>query len=202
LVALAEGFAKKRSDDTLDAVLAAPDRAELIGWLRTRRLMHVEKGFALVHAGLLPQWGLTRARELADEVALALTLPGYRDFLAHLYGSQPERWDDALAGWDRLRVIVNAMTRMRFCTSAGKMEFHRKGLVPPRGFRAWFDLRPADEAAVFVCGHWSALGLRNDERLVALDTGCVWGGTLSAVRLEDRAVFQVSSRTKGQGGET
>jgi bis(5'-nucleosyl)-tetraphosphatase (symmetrical) len=195
LVCHAEGFWQRRADDTLDEVLAAPDGAELVAWLRARPMMHLEGRYAMVHAGLLPQWTLARARELAREVEAALRGPGYREFLANMYGSKPDRWDDALAGNDRLRVIVNAMTRMRFCTAEGVMELREKGKAPPPGFSAWFDARATRDEAAIVCGHWSTLGLKLTERLIALDSGCVWGGALSAVRLEDRALFQVPCRS-------
>jgi bis(5'-nucleosyl)-tetraphosphatase (symmetrical) len=191
LVCLHEGFAKRRADDTFDELLAAPDARELIDWLRTRSLMHVEAGYAMVHAGLLPQWTIEKAALLAREVEAALRAPSYREFLANMYGSKPERWDDSLEGWDRLRVIVNAMTRMRFCARDGAMDFHAKGTDAPAGYLPWFETRPRDERAAIVCGHWSALGLKLTERLLALDTGCVWGGTLAALRLEDRALIQL-----------
>jgi bis(5'-nucleosyl)-tetraphosphatase (symmetrical) len=195
LVALAEGFGKRRADDTLDDVLAAPDRDELVAWLRHRPMLHAEGGYVVVHAGLLPQWTVAQARELAGEVEAALRGPRYRSFLAELYGSRPAYWDDALLGADRLRVVVNAMTRMRFVAADGAMEFHAKGAPAsaPRGCRPWFDApgrRSVD--ATLVTGHWSALGLRVAPNLLALDTGCVWGGQLSAVRLPDRQVFQVA----------
>jgi bis(5'-nucleosyl)-tetraphosphatase (symmetrical) len=113
-----EGFERPRKDETFRDVLAAPDATPLAAWLRTRPMMHVEGGYAMVHAGLLPQWSIEKASLLAKEVEAALAAPGYREFLANLYGSRPDEWSDALAGWDRLRVIVNAMTRMRFCTAA------------------------------------------------------------------------------------
>ena len=194
LVCHAEGFWQRRADDTLDEVLAAPDGAELVAWLRSRPLMHLEGRYAMVHAGLLPQWTLERARQLAREVEAALQGPRYREFLADMYGSRPERWDDALAGHDRLRVIVNAMTRLRFCTAEGVMGFRETGKAPPPGFSAWFDARAARDEPAIVCGHWSTLGLKLTERLIALDSGCVWGGALSALRLEDRALFQVPCR--------
>jgi bis(5'-nucleosyl)-tetraphosphatase (symmetrical) len=194
LLCLAEGFARRRADDTLDAVLAAPDRAVLLDWLRARSMIHAEGEYILVHAGLLPQWGLPKALELASEVERALRGPGYAGFLSRLYGSEPAAWDDALAGPDRTRVIVNAMTRMRFCTESGVMDFCAKGGIDaaPAGYRAWFEVPGRKSAGnTVVCGHWSALGLRIAPRLMALDTGCVWGGALSAVRLDDRRVFQV-----------
>lgn len=190
LLAVAEGLARKRSDDTLDEVLAAPDRDELLAWLRARRLMHVEADWAMVHAALLPEWTVPRAQALAGEVEHALQGPGCREFLAHMYGSTPATWNDTLAGWERLRVIVNAMTRVRFMSSAGHMELKDKGAAPPPGFAAWYDARPQRDEPALVCGHWSTLGLKLDHRVAMLDTGCVWGGALTALRLEDRWLVQ------------
>ena len=194
LVMQAEGFSKKHRDDTLDAILAAPDREELLAWLRCRPMMHVEDGHALVHAGLLPQWTVARARQLASEVEAALRAQNYREFLANIWGSEPPSWRDDLAGWPRLRVIVNAMTRMRFCSVEGVMEFKTKGELAdaPAGYLPWFAVpgrRSADH--VLVTGHWSALGLRVEPGLLALDSGCLWGRHLTAVRLPDREVFQI-----------
>jgi bis(5'-nucleosyl)-tetraphosphatase (symmetrical) len=155
--------------------------------------MHVEAGHAMVHAGLLPQWSIGKALELAHEVEAALRGPRYREFLSGLYGGEPRAWHEELEGWDRLRVIVNAMARMRFCTPKGEMDVAAKGKQPPRGYRAWFELRPAGEAPI-VCGHRSALGLKLSERLIALDTGCVWGGSLTALRLDDRKLFHLPCR--------
>lgn len=193
LVAQHEGAEKAKKDDTLDAVLRAPDRRELVDWLRTRQLMHVAGDYAMVHAGLVPQWTVEQALALAHEVQAALAAPDYRGFLEHMYGGRPDRWRDDLKGFDRLRVIVNAMTRLRFCRADGKMEFDAKGTEPPRGYRPWFEFRPGEERTL-LCGHWSALGLKLTARLAALDSGCVWGGKLSALRLEDRAFYQVACR--------
>jgi len=196
-----EGLERKRKDDTFGNVLAAPDVRELMDWMRGWPLMHVDGNWAMVHAGLVPQWSIDKSRALAHEVEQALRGENYRDFIAHMYGSEPVRWDEALAGWDRLRVIVNAMTRMRFCKPDGTMEFHSKGAVPPAGYRAWYELRPSEPQAIAV-GHWSTLGLKLTERLAALDTGCVWGGALSALRLEDRWLVQVPSPGyQSAGGE-
>jgi bis(5'-nucleosyl)-tetraphosphatase (symmetrical) len=200
LVCLAEGVAKRRSDDTLDEILAAPDAGELLHWLRHRPLLHVAQGFAMVHAGLLPQWSIPEARALAREVEEALRGLRYRDFLENLYGSEPRRWRGDLTGWDRLRVVVNAMTRLRYCTGDGEMDLAAKGNRAPPGHRPWFDLRPSGEGPI-ICGHWSALGLKLTETLIALDTGCVWGGSLSALRLEDRRLFQVPCRGYRRPGE-
>ncbi len=194
LVCHAEGFWKARADDTLGEVMAAPDAAELVGWLRTRPMMHAEGRYAMVHAGLLPQWTLERSLALAREVEQALRGPGYRDFLADLHGSRPERWEDSLQGFDRLRVIVNAMTRMRFCKPDGTMELKATGRSPPPGFASWFEARPRRAEPAIVCGHWSSLGLALTERFALLDSGCVWGGALTALRLEDRWLVQVPCR--------
>ena len=193
LVCMAEGIQPRRPRDTLDDVLAAPDREELVRWLRHRPLFHAEGRHALVHAGLLPQWTVARARELAHEVEEALRGPGYRAFLERLYGDRPDAWSDDLEGIDRLRVIVNSMTRLRVCDSRGAMVLRFTGEPGEanEGWTPWFDTpgrRSADHA--IVCGHWSALGLEIRPDLLSLDSGCVWGRCLTAVRLEDRRVFQ------------
>lgn len=196
LVMQAEGYGKPGKEDTLDAVLAAPDRDELMAWLRAQPLFHVEGDWAMVHAGLLPSWTLAQAQALSDEAAAALMTSDYRDFLANMWGSEPAAWRDDLTGWDRLRVVVNAMTRMRYVTPAGAMEFRAAGnKAPPDkgppGCVPWF-AAPGRASAnhLIVCGHWSALGFREEPGLLALDTGCLWGGSLTAVRLEDRRVFR------------
>ena len=202
LITQYEGFERPRKDDTLDDIQGAPDAKALVDWLREQPLMYVEGEYAMVHAGLLPQWSIAKARGVAQEVETALAGKDYRAFLSKLYGSKPERWSDDLEGWDRLRVIVNAMTRMRFCSPEGRMEFRAKGSEPPPGYRPWFELRPRSERETLVCGHWSQLGLKLGERLAALDSGCVWGGALSALRLEDRKLFQVPCRGyQAPGGE-
>ena len=197
LLAVAEGFAKLKRDDTLEDVLTAPDREVLLEWLRQQPLMHYEAGYAMVHAGLLPSWSVTRALELAAEVEAALRASNYRSFLARMYGNQPGRWDEDLTGYDRLRVIVNAMTRMRVCTMDGTMEFAHKGKPGgmPKGYLPWFAVpnrRSLDTTVIF--GHWSALGLVLEPNVVGLDTGCVWGRQLTALRLEDRQLFQVGCK--------
>jgi len=197
LLMVAEGGARFRArDDTLQAILDAPDRDELLGWLRRQPLCHVEGEYCMVHAGLLPQWTAARARELAREVEDALQGAQFAEFMQQLWGSEPAAWSDDLTGWARLRVIVNAMTRMRFCTAEGVMEFKTKGETAqaPAGYLPWFDApqrRSAD--SIMVVGHWSALGLKLTPNLLALDSGCLWGGQLSALRLEDRRLFQVDS---------
>jgi bis(5'-nucleosyl)-tetraphosphatase (symmetrical) len=198
LITQHERVERPRKDDTIQDVLDARDRGELVDWLRTRSIMHVEGDYAMVHAGLLPQWSIPKALKLAREVEEALRGRGYREFLENMYGSKPHEWSDDLEGWDRLRVIVNAMTRMRFCTPEGKMDFKAKGTEPPSGYRPWFDLR--SDKQTIVCGHWSTLGLKITQRVAALDTGCVWGGRLTATRLGDRKVYAVPCRGYQEAG--
>ncbi|MCX7169345.1 MAG: symmetrical bis(5'-nucleosyl)-tetraphosphatase [Proteobacteria bacterium] len=197
LLMLAEDGARQRDDDTLEEVLAAPDRDEMLAWLRHQPLMHVANGFAMVHAGLLPQWSIPQAQALAGEVEAALRASNYRNFLEHMRGSEPKTWQDDLTGWPRLRVIVNAMTRLRFCSIDGEMEFRSKGKAnnAPPGYLPWFEI-PRRQSSDYrlITGHWSALGLQLSPALLALDSGCFWGGQLSAVRLEDQAVFQVDCK--------
>jgi len=200
LITQFEGFERRRKDDTFQDVLEARDARELVDWLRGRPMMHVEGDHAMVHAGLLPQWTVRKALSLGTEVENALTRKNYRDFLANMYGSKPDRWSDSLQGWDRLRVIVNVMTRMRFCTPGGKMEFRAKVTQPPLGYVPWFEGRKGKPLIVF--GHWSTLGLKLTGRLAGLDSGCVWGGSLTALRLEDRKLFQVAcAGYQAAGGE-
>jgi len=190
LVAQHEGCERARKDDTFGDVLDAHDRQELVAWLRRRPMMHVEGGYAMVHAGLLPQWSIDKALELGREVEQALAGPRYGEFLNNMYGSTPAQWHEALSGWDRLRVIVNAMTRMRFCDPQGRMDLHGKGTQPRNGYLRWYETRPQDERTI-VFGHWSQLGRVLQDRILGLDSGCVWGGALSALRLEDRALYEV-----------
>lgn len=193
LIMRAEGHSRAHDDDTLDAVLAASDRNELLQWLRTRPLFHREDEYVMVHAGLLPQWSVAQSEDLAAEVAEALMSRNYEEFLANMWGSEPDHWRNELRGWERLRVIVNAMTRMRFCTPEGRMDLRVKGPPgdAPQGFMPWFAVPSrASRTHTVVCGHWSALGLYMERKLLALDSGCFWGGMLTAVRLEDRKVFQ------------
>ena len=203
LLMVAYGTARSRGkDDTIQAILDAPDREVLLAWLRTRPLMHVENGFAMVHAGLLPGWTVTQARALAREVEGALAGPYHAELLNNMWGSEPSAWSDKLRDYERMRVIVNAMTRMRFCTPEGVMDFKVKGEVTkaPKGYLPWFEApgrKSADTTVVF--GHWSALGLLVEPKLLALDSGCLWGRELTAVRLEDRAVFQVECPGLRQG---
>jgi len=207
LLMLAEGFGKRGKDDTLADVLDAPDREELLDWLRSRPLMHLEtvggRECALVHAGLLPGWTAVQARALAREVEARLVADDWRTFMANLWGSEPAAWSDDLDGWGRYRVIVNAMTRMRFVSAGGTMEFKTKGELvnAPPGFHPWFAVpgRQSRDTTI-LCGHWSALGLVVAPDLIALDSGCLWGRQLSAVRMPSRQVVQVDCGCFGGQG--
>ncbi len=195
LLAVAGGATTPKDSDTLRDVLQAPDRDELLLWLRRRPLIHVEGHYLMVHAGLLPPWTAERALSLAHEVETALRGRNWRSFFGAMYGNRPDYWDDSLKGADRLRVIVNAMTRLRVATPEGTMDLSYSGNLEhiPEGLLPWFDLPDRmTEGITVVCGHWAALGLRLRDDLIAIDTGCLWGGRLSAVRLEDRKVFQVA----------
>ena len=195
LLAVAEGVAKLHRSDTLDEVLNAPDRDELLDWLRHQRLLYAEDGYVLVHAGLLPQWSVAQAADLAREVEAKLRGKDYVEFLERMYGNIPHTWDDELTGYKRLRVIVNAFTRMRVVSVGGEMDFHFKGELHniPEGYLPWYEVpeRQSRDATV-IFGHWSALGLMVKENAIALDTGCLWGGPMTAIRLEDRKLFQVA----------
>ena len=194
LLVIAAGIKKPHRGDTYDELLAAPDREELLHWLRHQKMMHAGEGYAMVHAGLLPQWSVARALSLAQDVEFALQGPDHREFLANMYGNEPVRWRDDLAGYDRLRVIVNAMSRMRLVTPEGSMEFsHKTGLANlPVGYLPWYDAPGrASRGDRVIFGHWAALGLLLREDVVCLDSGCVWGRALSALRLEDRRLYQL-----------
>lgn len=195
LLAVSTGAAELHRSDTLDAILDAPDRDELLHWLRHQRLLHAEGGYVLVHAGLLPGWTVKQAAQLAREVETALRGDDYATFFARMYGNNPHGWDDGLTGYKRLRVITNALTRMRICTPQGDMEFKFKGELPniPAGYLPWFDVPGrASRDATVIFGHWSALGLMLRDDAIALDTGCLWGGPMTAIRLDDRQLFQVA----------
>jgi bis(5'-nucleosyl)-tetraphosphatase (symmetrical) len=194
-LAVAHAFKKAHKSDTLQALLDAPDSDALLTWLRHQPLMISEENHVMVHAGLLPQWTIAQALSYANEVECALQADSYLDFFANMYGNSPNGWLDDLTGFDRLRVITNAMTRMRICTASGEMEFAFKGELQdvPNGYIPWFDV-PARQSsdAIIICGHWSALGLHQRENIIALDTGCLWGGKLTAFCLETKQITQVN----------
>jgi bis(5'-nucleosyl)-tetraphosphatase (symmetrical) len=198
LLAVAYGQAALTKHDTLDEILNAADCAELCAWLRQQPLLHHDAvlGFTMVHAGLPPQWDLAQAKNYAQEVQQALRGDSHREFFAHLYGDQPACWSDTLSGWDRLRLITNYFTRLRFCRPDGALELASKGeaTVSPPGYYPWFKLPDrAHKNLPIVFGHWAALAGKTDEPdCYALDTGCVWGKCLTAMRLEDKKYFSVA----------
>lgn len=196
---VAHELKKAHKSDTLQAIIDAPDCNELLTWLRHQPLMLLDfdahqQSYAIVHAGLLPQWTIKQALTYALEVQAALQASNYRDFLTHMYGNTPNTWQDDLIGMDRLRVITNAMTRMRICQSNGEMEFAFKGELQnvPEGYMPWFDVPDRQSQATKIfCGHWSALGLSQQNNVISLDTGCLWGGQLTAICVETGAITQV-----------
>jgi len=188
LLAIDAGIRKPRGLDTVDKILAAPDRKELIHWLRNRPLALNHGKILAVHAGVLPQWTIDQTIEYAQEVEKALRKKTYKDFLANMYGNTPTKWSNSLKGYERLRVITNALTRLRFCTPTGRMEFiSKEGLkAGPKGYMPWFMVpkRKTQDALVYF-GHWSTLGLLKRSNVICLDTGCVWGGKLSALEIPE-----------------
>ncbi|HQU16573.1 MAG: bis(5'-nucleosyl)-tetraphosphatase (symmetrical) [Chromatiales bacterium 21-64-14] len=192
LLAQAAGLQEKsHRRDTLAPILHAPDRDELLHWLRHRPLLHHDPqlGYTLIHAGLPPQWGLEQAQARASEAETALRGPEYPGLLQHLYGDWPPRWNDELAGWDRLRFIINCLTRLRYCTADGELTLQEKGPpgTQPAPFRPWFSVAGRASAGLrIVFGHWSTLGPVAEPGIYPLDTGCVWGGRLTALRLDGK----------------
>lgn len=186
LLAVSQQIRAPSHSDTLHDILNAPDRDELLDWLRRQPLACIVSGHLVVHAGVLPAWSAEQAVALSKEVEAMLRGERWVDFLRTMYGNEPSRWSDDLQGADRLRCIVNAMTRIRFCSADGQMEFQTKEGpgAPPDGYLPWFEVpgrRTANDTVVF--GHWSTLGLVQRDNLLGLDTGCVWGGKLSALKL-------------------
>ena len=194
---------RRRKRDTFDDVLAAPDRDELLAWLRRRPLIHVEGDWVLVHAGLPPQWTVEDAVQIAAEAAKTLASARANRFFAdHMYGDEPDRWTGTLRGWERLRFVINCCTRLRVCTPEGHVDPDYKGPAgnAPDGLLPWFTVpgrRSASSTVLF--GHWSTVGRVHwpEHRVYGLDTGCVWGRKLTALRLDDRRLFAVESEFHG-----
>lgn len=202
LLAIAFTDTRPRKKDTLDSVLAASDCDELLDWLRRQRLLHHDPtvGYTLVHAGIAPHWDLRQAQDCATEVQAVLSGKHYREFFKHIYGNEPDTWNNKLEGLDRWRYTVNVLTRMRYCYPDGRLALGEKEPPgsQPRGLKPWFELkqrRNRDQKIVF--GHWSTLRLSGVDYTVhnvfPLDTGCIWGGRLTALRLEDKKEFSVPS---------
>lgn len=186
LLAIDAGLRKPKGLDTVDSILLAPDRKELIHWIRNRPMALSNGNVLTVHAGVLPQWDLQQTIECAQEVEKTLRSKSYKDFLANMYGNIPNQWSNKLKGHERLRVITNALTRMRFCTPTGRMEFESKeGLEEgPKGYIPWFTVPTRKTQNVLTYfGHWSTLGLLRQHNVIGLDTGCVWGGKLTALEI-------------------
>ncbi|MEJ6022143.1 symmetrical bis(5'-nucleosyl)-tetraphosphatase [Ramlibacter sp. PS4R-6] len=186
LLAVAHGNRAPHRNDTMDRVLKSPDGGEMLEWLRAQKMAMREHGLLMVHGGVLPQWDAAQVLSLAAEVEAVLRGPELFDFLPQMYGNEPAQWRDTLRGAERLRVVVNALTRLRFCTPEGVMHLKASGGIAdaPAGTVAWFDVpgrRTAGETIAF--GHWSQLGYLRRPDVISLDTGCVWGGCLSALRL-------------------
>jgi len=196
LLAVAHGVRKTHRGDTLDEILDSPEREEWISWLRNRRLAVHEQGWLMVHAGVVPQWDLATTLRLAGEVEQHLRGDDMHDFLHVMYGNEPSRWDESLTGHDRLRFTVNVLTRIRFVTADGALELKSKdgSAATPDGHHPWFEAPGRKTAGVPIAfGHWSTLGLISRPDLLSLDTGCVWGGRLTAARVDGgrRDVIQV-----------
>ncbi len=198
MLASAKGHGQAHKGDTFEEVLDAPDADDLLGWLSQQKLAHHESGWLMVHAGVLPSWDVAQTLALAAEAEQAVQHDD--GFFAHMRGNQPAAWNDKLDGYDRLRAIVNALTRLRFCTPTGTMDFTTKTEVAPVGHVAWYEVETRRTASTpVVFGHWAARGLTLQPNLAGIDTGCVWGRTLTALRLEDRKVFETPCLA-GQSG--
>ena len=186
LLAIACGTQNRRKHDTLDAIFTAHDRDEILGWLISRPLAHYERGDLMVHAGVVPQWTVSTTLQLASEVEMALRTDP-RALFDNMYGDEPRRWSDTLTGMERLRFAINVLTRLRVCTNDGEVDLKVKG-KPPKGrshLLPWFDVESRWTSSVrIVFGHWSALGLTIRRDVVGLDSGCVWGGALTAFNLD------------------
>lgn len=198
-LAVAAGFRREHHTDTINEILKSKNRNDYIEWLRTRPLAHYEYEHLMVHAGVMQPWTATKAMELAEEVSTkVLKSDNWQQKLQSIFGNEPNYWDDSFKGSKRHRVVINAFTRMRMCFLNGSMDFSYKGAPQMQPMQQgakvlpWFELpdrRSADTTIVF--GHWSTLGLLIRPRLLALDTGCVWGGRLTAMRLNDRKLIQI-----------
>ena len=186
LLAVVHGSHRKKKSDTLDAVLEAPDRDQLLEWLVTRPMAHGEADDLMVHAGVVPQWTVGVTLELAREVEAALRREP-RQLFDHMYGNEPDHWSPELSGMERLRFAINVLTRLRVCTADGRVDLAMKGEPPPppSPFRPWFTFeKRSSRGARIIFGHWSALGLVQSHGVVGLDSGCVWGGALTALDLD------------------
>ncbi|WP_394061861.1 symmetrical bis(5'-nucleosyl)-tetraphosphatase [Alcaligenes sp. WGS1538] len=202
-LAVAAGVRKPGKHDTLAALLAAADAQELLDWLRHQPLAHYEHEHLMVHAGVHPAWSPEQTLEHARELEALLRADDWREHIAELFGNEPDAWHPALTGQARRRAIVSTLTRMRMCRADGSMDFKHKGAPDPdSGLLPWYELPDRACADVpIIFGHWSTLGLMNTPTLLSLDTGCVWGRQLSAVRLQDRRLVQIHCPENQKPGE-
>ena len=187
LLAVAQGVRQPHRGDTISEILDAPDRSEWLAWLRQRRMAVHEHGWLMVHAGVVPQWDAAQTMALAGEVEHVLRSEALAAFLPAMYGDEPSRWSDALVGAERLRFIINVLTRTRFVADDGTLDLHTKdgAAGAPRGFQPWFEVPGRrTQGTPIAFGHWATLGLIDRPDLLALDTGCVWGRQLSAMRID------------------
>lgn len=206
LLAAAQGVRALQRNDTLAEILQDPERDAWLHWLRQRRMAHQAHGWLLVHAGVVPQWDAPQTLALAAEVEALLRGPELPAFLQQMYGNQPARWSADLQGASRWRFIINVLTRIRFCSADGTLDLQTKdgADAAPPGFTPWFEAPGRRTQGVPIAfGHWSTLGLRNQPDLLALDTGCVWGGALTAVRVDGgrREVTQVDCTAAQRPGD-
>lgn len=199
LLAVHYGVRELQRKDTLSAILDAPDRVELMDWLRTRPLFHHDaQGYAMAHAGMAPMWQIADAKSVAQEVEQALQSASPEKFLQHMFGNTPDKWSEELNGVDRLRCIVNYFTRMRYCHADGRLDFSYKGTIAdrPAELSPWFDvISRANAHDKIIFGHWAALnGHADAPNVYPLDTGCAWGNELTAMRLGDEKRFSVKAK--------
>lgn len=194
---LACDYGIKKAKGSIKDILEAPDKEDLLNWLGKQPLVHhcPDLEFTMVHAGIPPIWSLKKALKLSQEVENALQSDQRDQYFEHMYGDTPDTWSDELTGFDRLRTITNYFTRMRFCDDQGKLELETKETADnwPKGFQPWFSFKKSKmKNQRIIFGHWAALeGNTKSERIFGLDTGCVWGGALTALRLEDQQRFSL-----------
>lgn len=204
LLAVHYGSVPTKRSDTIDDILKASDRDELMNWLRFHPLLHWDQtnDYAMVHAGIPPCWSIKKSQKRAQEVEQILKSTLAREYFNHMYGNKPDIWSSEVEGWNRLRLITNYLTRIRFCTAKGKLDFNAKGTLEsqPKGYAPWFIFprKKAKEQHIRILfGHWAALnGQIPVKNVFGLDTGCVWGNALTALRLEDKKIFKVKAQNK------
>lgn len=192
---------KAKKKDSLDAILKAPDKEELLDWLRTRPLFHYNDEYCLLHAGLPPQWDFAQTKEMAILLEQVLQGDNYIDFFKQMYGDLPNKWSDDLHGIERLRFTLNCFTRLRYCEADGTMDFHYKGSpgTQPEHLQPWFSVKNRKSIGMkIVFGHWSTLGFYQGNHCYGIDTGCLWGGQLTALKLDSNQPQRISIDCVGE----